>query len=58
MPFVRFEEGGGLMTPLREKMVKAMQLRGLALSTQESYQRAVFSPTGFWSKPCSCADWP
>ncbi len=29
------------MTPLREKMIKAMQLRGLAESTQKSYVRKV-----------------
>jgi site-specific recombinase XerD len=29
------------MTPLREKMIKAMQLRGLSVSTQESYVEAV-----------------
>lgn len=29
------------MTPLREKMIKAMQLRGLAKTTQESYLRRV-----------------
>ena len=39
------------MTALREKMTKAMQLRGLALSTQESYQLPAFSPTAF-CRPC------
>jgi hypothetical protein len=29
------------MTPLRQKMIEDMQLRGLAARTQESYVRAV-----------------
>ena len=39
------------MTPLREKMIKAIQLRGLALSTQESYQRAVTRLARHYNRP-------
>lgn len=39
------------MTPLRQRMLEDMQLRGLAPKTQESYLRAVRQLTEFVGKP-------
>jgi site-specific recombinase XerD len=39
------------MTPLREKMTKAMQLRGLAQTTQQSYLRAVTRLARHYNRP-------
>lgn len=39
------------MTPLREKMIKAMQLRGLADSTQQSYLRRVTALAKHYQRP-------
>ena len=38
------------MTPLRQKMVEDMQLRGLAETTQESYARAVQQLAEYYGK--------
>ena len=39
------------MTPLREKMIKTMQLRGLAESTQHSYLRRVAALANHYHRP-------
>ena len=36
-----FQEGGGIMTPLRAKMIRALEVRRLAPRTRESYVSAV-----------------
>ncbi|MEZ4512731.1 MAG: site-specific integrase, partial [Chloroflexota bacterium] len=44
-------EGDMSMTPLREKMLADLQLRGLATKTQEAYIRAVHQLAAHFDKP-------
>jgi hypothetical protein len=41
LPEKKYFCGGIVMTPLRQKMIEDMQLRGLSARTQESYVRVV-----------------
>ncbi len=42
------------MTPLRQRMVEDMQLRGLSEKTQEAYVRAVRQLAGHYGKSPDC----
>ena len=39
------------MTPLRQRMIEDMQLRGLSEITQDRYVRAVQQLAGYYGKP-------